>query len=88
MSGTKQLYQPEKPVVYIMPITSILGRLPLIPARHHGTIPSALRGRKQELFPLGKCNEDGRQGTGSRLYYISSWAMCWPIDHPKNPVTG
>ncbi len=31
-SGTKQLYQPEKPVVYIVPITSILGRLPLIPA--------------------------------------------------------
>ncbi len=40
VSGTKQLYQPEKPVVYIVPITSILRRLPLIPAgpggpRHH-----------------------------------------------------
>jgi hypothetical protein len=31
-SGTKQLYQPDKPVVYIVPITSILRRLPLIPA--------------------------------------------------------
>ena len=46
VSGTKQLYKPEKPVVY------------------------------------------GRPGTGSRLYYISSWAMCWPTDHPKRPVTG
>jgi hypothetical protein len=53
VSGTKQLYLPEKPVVYIVPITSILGRLPLIPAGDHGTIPLALRGRKQELFPLG-----------------------------------
>jgi hypothetical protein len=88
VSGTKQLYQPEKPVVYIVPITSILGRLPLIPAGEHCTIPAALRGRKQELFPLGKCDEDGRPGTGSRLYYISSWAMCWPTDHPKKPVTG
>ncbi len=87
MSGTKQLHQPEKPVVYIVPITSILGRLPLIPAGDHDTIPAALRGRKRELFPLGKCDEDGWQGTGSRLYYISSWAMCWPTDHPKRPVS-
>jgi hypothetical protein len=68
VSGTKQLYQPEKPVVYV-PITSILGRQPLIPARDHGTIPAALRGSKQELFPLGKCDEDGRPGTGSRLLH-------------------
>ena len=88
VSGTKQLYQPEKPVVYIVPITSILGRLPLIPAGDHGTIPAALRGSKRQLFPLGKCDEDGRPGTGSRLYYISSWAMCWPTYHPKKPVTG
>ena len=55
-SGTKQVYQPEKPLVYIMPITSILGRLPLIPAGGHGTISAALRGSKLQLFPLGKCN--------------------------------
>ncbi len=65
-----------------------MAKLPLIPTGDHGTIPAALRGCKQELFPLGKCDEDGRPGTGSRLYYISSWAMCWPTDHPKKPVTG
>ena len=80
-------YEPEKPVIYIVPITSILGRLPLIPAGDHGTIPAELRGRKRDLFPLGKCDEDRRPGTGSRLFYISSWAMCWPTDHPKNPKT-
>ena len=42
-SGTKQLYQPEpKPVVYIVPTTSILGRLPLIPVGDHGTIPAVI----------------------------------------------
>jgi hypothetical protein len=56
VSGTKQLYQQEEPVVYIVPITSILGRLPLIPAGDHGTIPASLRGSKQELFLLGKCD--------------------------------
>jgi hypothetical protein len=69
VSGTKQLYQPEKPVVYIVPITSIIGRLPLIPAGDHCTIPAALRGRKQEHFPLGKCDEDGRPHRQQALLY-------------------
>jgi hypothetical protein len=51
-------------------------------------LSAALRGSKLELFPLGKCDEDGRPGTGSRLYYISSRAMCWPTYQPKKPVTG
>jgi hypothetical protein len=42
--GTKQPYQPDKPVLYIVPVTSILRRLPLIPAGDHCTIPAALRG--------------------------------------------
>ena len=88
-SGTKQLYQPEpRPVVYIVPITSILGRLPLIPAGDHGTIPAAMRNRTKELFEYGKCDESARPGTGSKLYYINSWAMCWPSDHAKKPLTG
>jgi len=68
-SGTKQLYQPEpKPVVYIVPITSILGRLPLIPVGDHGTIPAAMSNRKRELFEYGKCDEVGHPGNGSKLY--------------------
>ena len=86
----KQLYQPEpRSVVYVVPITSILGRLPLVPAGDHGTIPAAMRNRKKELFEYGKCDESAaRPGTGSKLYYINSWAMCWPADFPKKPLTG
>jgi hypothetical protein len=81
-SGTKQLYQPEpKPVVYIVPTTSILGRLPLIPVGDHGTIPAVMRNRKKDLFKYGKCDDNGSPGTGSKLYYINSWAMCWQSDH-------
>jgi hypothetical protein len=88
-SGTKKLYQPEpRPVVYIVPITSILGRLPLVPAGDHGTIPAAMRHRKKELFEYGQCDESRRPGTGSKLYFINSWAMCWPTDHAKKPLTG
>ncbi len=68
-SGTNTLYQPEpRPVIYVVPIASILGRLPLIPAGDHGTIPAAMRHRKKELFEYGKCNESVRPGTGSQLY--------------------
>jgi hypothetical protein len=67
------------------PITSMLGRLPLIPAQDHYTFPVALRSSKMELFLRGKCDEDQRPGTGSRHFYISSCAMCWTTDHPKKP---
>ena len=88
-SGTKLLYQPKPdPVVYIVPINFILGRLPLVPAWDHGTIPASMRDRRRDLFKLGKCDENGRPGSGSELFYINSWAMCWPSDHPKRPVTG
>ena len=86
-SGTKQLYRQEKQVVYIVPITSILGRQPLVSAGDHSIIPAELNGRTRDLFPLGKCDEDRRPGAGSRLFYIISWAMCWPTDHPKKLKT-
>ncbi len=54
-SGTQQLYQPKpRLAVYIVPITSILGRLALIPVGDHITIPSAMRNHKKELFPYGR----------------------------------
>ena len=56
--------------------------------RDHGTIPAVMRNRKKDLFEYGKCDDIGRPGTGSKLYYINSWAMCWPSDHPKKPLTG
>ena len=88
-SGTKQLYQPQpNPVTYMVPITRILGRLPLVPVGDHGTIPASMRHRKKQLFEHGRCDDVGRPGTGSKLYYINSWAMCWPTDHAKKPLTG
>ena len=61
----------------------ILGRLPLVPAGDHGTIPAAMRNSKSQLFKYGECNKDWRPGNGSKLYYINQWAMCWPSDHPN-----
>ena len=48
-----------------------------------------MRHRKKDLFEYGECDKSAAHpGTGSKLYYINSWAMCWPSDHAKKPLTG
>ena len=70
------------PVVYIVPVDAILGRLALVPAGTHGTIPATMSERRQAVFPMGVCDRKNEPGAGSRLFYINSWAMQWPSDHP------
>ena len=83
--GTKLLYMPSQdPVVYVVPLSHILGRLPLLLAGNYGTIPRNMSGRKDACFPRGRCDGRGAPGTGSFLFYIrvNSWAMTWPTDYP------
>ena len=71
-SGTKLLYQQEPdPEIDIVLFSSILSRLPLVPAGDHGTIPAAMRNIKRQLFKYGECDKDWRPGSGSKLYYIN-----------------
>jgi hypothetical protein len=66
---TNLLYMPSpNPVVYVVPLSHILGRLPLIPAG--------------DCYPRGSCDKRGAQGSGSKLFYINQWAMIWPTDYP------
>jgi hypothetical protein len=70
------LYQPEpKPVVYVVPIRNILGRLALTPYGEHGTIPYDWRHLQASHYPRGVCDLPNRQGSGSELFYVNSWAM-------------
>ena len=88
-SGTKLLYQPEPdPLICILPVSSVLGMLPLVPAGYNRTIPAAMRNSKSLLSKYGECYKDWHPGSGSRLYYINQWAVCWPSDHLKRPLTG
>ena len=70
------------PEIYIVLISSILGRLPLVPAGDHRTIPAAMRNSKSQLFKYGECYKDGRPGSGSKLYHCNPWAMCWATAGP------
>ncbi len=85
--GTKLLYfklPSPAPVVYIVQLWHILGRLPLLPAGNYGTIPRSMSHRKDacQCFPRGICDRQGQPGSGSPLYYINTWAMTWPTDYP------
>jgi hypothetical protein len=81
--GTKRLYLPSpEPVVYVVQLSHILGKLILIPAGDHGTIPRSMHGRKNECYPRGVCDRQGEPGSGSPLFYLNTWAMVWPNDYP------
>jgi hypothetical protein len=81
--GTKALYLPAPdPLVWIVPVTSILGSLPLVPVGDTGTIPFSMASKQQSCFPEGTCDRANAPGSGSKLFYINTWAMVWPSDHP------
>ena len=76
------LYQPEpKPVICIVPINHILGRLALIPDGAHGTIPYDWHQLQPSPSRPGECAIPaiGRL-VGSKLFYSNSWAMIWWSD--------
>jgi hypothetical protein len=64
--GTKLLYMPgPDPIVYIVPLSHIICRLPLLPAGNFGTIPQSMLGRKDTSFPRGICDREGQPGSDS-----------------------
>ena len=77
---TKLVYLPvmPEPVLYIVPVTHILGRLPLTPAGETGTAPHG------KAFPRGKAVSTLSPCSGSLLFYINTWAMQWPSDYPAS----
>ena len=54
-------------VVYVIPVSSILGRLPLVSVGATGTIPFALRlGKESADFPGASCDKSAIGGDGCR----------------------
>ncbi len=50
------------PVVYVVPLSHIMGKLQLIPAGDHSTIPRSMHGRKDACYKLGVCYRQGAPG--------------------------
>jgi hypothetical protein len=72
--GYIRLYEPTD-WFEVVPVTHILGKLPIFPDFSTRTIPHSMTG--QPGFPKGKCDShDGKQ-LGSKIFYINHFAMTW-----------
>ncbi len=60
----------QSQVLYIIPITSILGRLALVPV----TIPYSMR-KEASTFPGAACNSKPNGADGNRWWYVNSFAQ-------------
>ena len=60
--------------LYVLPITSILSKLQLVPVGDIGTIPNSMQGEAAD-FDGGSCDSKPGEGDGSWWWYLNSWAM-------------
>ena len=67
---------PKNPILYVLPIENILGKLPVVPVGDTGTIP--FRSRVPCDGAYGDRTKGG--GDGCPLWYANSWAMGWSRD--------
>ena len=69
----------QSQVLYVVTITSILGRLALVPVGDSDTgtmIPFSMRNKKPD-FPGAICDSKRGAGDGNRWWYINSTALKW-----------
>jgi hypothetical protein len=66
----------QSQVLYVVPITSILGRLALVPVGNTGTIPFSMRKQTRD-FSGASCDSKDGAGDGNRWWYINSNTMKW-----------
>ena len=78
---SRLLYElnPHLPRLFVLPICSVLGKLPLVRAGHTGTIPYCMRGEAKErrYYPGATCDSKEGAGDGCRVWFVNSWAMQW-----------
>ena len=76
--GSQIVYELDhkKPVLYVIPVENILGKLPLVPVGDTGPIPFSMRDELHEV-DWASCDTKPGEGDGSRLWYVNSWALSW-----------
>ena len=90
--GIRKFYDPSPtPILYVGPISNVLGRVPLMPLFLHGnstpTIPHQLRHLQRSKFPHGcadASDESGRKG--SNVYELNQWT--WEFGRGKPRLGG
>ena len=66
----------DSQVFYVLPVESILGKLPVVPVGDAGTIPYSMRQHAADFVDAAFDTREGA-GDGSRRWYIDTWAFSW-----------
>ena len=76
--GSRVVYELDynKRVQYVVPIQSILGKLPLVPVGDTGTVPHRMR----NTFSGAPGDRRPGAGDGCRMWFVNSWALGWSRD--------
>ena len=76
--GSRVVYELDykKPILYVIPVQSILGKLPVVPVGDTGTIPYHLR----NTFPGAPGDRRPGAGDGCKMWFVNSWALGWSRD--------
>ena len=76
--GSRVLYDLDykKPILYVVLIQNILGKLSLVPVGDTGTIPHSM------CNTFAGAPDDRRPGAGDgcRMWFVNSWALGWSRD--------
>ena len=68
--------RPDNQVFYVLPVESILGKLPVVPVGDTGTIPYCMRQHAEDFVGAAFDTRKGA-GDGSRWWYINMWTFSW-----------
>jgi hypothetical protein len=76
--GSQVVYELDykKPILFVIPIQSILGKLPVVPVGDTGTIQYHLR----NTFSGTPCHCRLGAGNGCKMWFVNSWALGWSLD--------
>jgi hypothetical protein len=66
----------DSQVYFVLPVESILGKLPVVPIGDTATIPFAMRKNARDIVDAAFDTSEG-SGDGSRWCYINTWALSW-----------
>ncbi len=67
---------PDNQVFYVLPVESILGKLPVVPGGDTGTIPYYMQQHSEDFVGSAFDTREGA-GDGSGGWYINTWALSW-----------
>ncbi len=68
--------RPDNQVFNVLPVESILGKLPVVPVGDTGTIPYCMCQHAKDFVGAAFDTREGA-GDGSRWWYINMWALSW-----------